>query len=149
MSNFRGITFRGYAKEVYITNTQWFIGHGVYEILFSDEYAKWIGRKSDVYLLTENGNILVDPNSVGQYTGLFDSRGKGICENDILDSIALKQPDRHINRRIVKYIDGAFYGVLLKDDSKKLLSEINGESRVIGNEFDNKGMVEGTYYDKY
>lgn len=143
MSWFNGIAFRGYAKEKYNT-TQWFKGHGVYEVLFADDYARKIGRESDLYLLTENGEILVYPESIGRYTGLFDMNGKGICENDILEFESGNQDKTY---HVVKYEDGAFYAVLCTTNGtmRVLLSNLAKSVKVVGNTFENKDMLGDSY----
>lgn len=143
MSWFNGIAFRGYAKERYNT-TQWFKGHGVYEVLFSDDYAREIGRKSDLYLLTEHGEILVYPKSIGRYTGLFDMNGKGICENDILE---FKSGNQEKTYHVVKYEDGAFYAVLHTPNGtmRVLLSNLAESVRVAGNTFENIKLLGDDY----
>lgn len=76
----RQILVRGYSVEELVREDQYVEGHGVYEIEFSEEYAKEKGRPSDVYLLGESGNYKVYRDSVGQYAGIQDKNGVNIFE---------------------------------------------------------------------
>lgn len=51
------------------------------------------GDTAQIWVNTEQGllNYLVDPETVGEFTGLYDEGGTGIFEGDILRSFAAKR----------------------------------------------------------
>ena len=93
-----------------------------------------------------NHGVFVDPETVGQYTGLTDKNGKLIFEGDIVDILTENE-----EIGIVAYDDGGF---LVKADSGFLVnadafcvdfhSYINGtDLEVIGNIHDNPELLKG------
>ncbi len=98
---------------------------------------------------TINGDLsalnfwVVDPTTVGQFTGLTDKNGNRIFEGDILKAIwqHLSNTDTVIG--IVKYDDAAF---ILETDDHYLFFEDNifsDECEVVGNIHDNHELLEG------
>lgn len=89
----------------------------------------------------ENWFKAVNPESVGQYTGLHDKNGKEIYEGDIL------QID--INTAYVKHNDKYGYFQLIPIEDYYFDSDVIGqaleylESEVIGNIYDNKNLLGG------
>jgi len=131
----RTIKFRGYNRK----NNEWL--HGFYlqnrgwHFVCPDEFAT--NKSWDDYQ--------VDPETVGQFTGLLDKNGKEIYEGDILESNSI--------RHVVKYLEkGAlFAGVstVIKDAMTGDYAEtplfqhwIDGwKKEVIGNIHDNPELI--------
>ncbi len=99
---------------------------------------------------TINGDLsalnfwVVDPTTVGQFTGLTDKNGNRIFEGDILKAIwqHLSNTDTVIG--IVKYDDADF---ILETDGHYLFFEDNifsDECEVVGNIHDNHELLEGS-----
>lgn len=93
--------------------------------------------------------FVVDPKTVGQFTGLYDKKGKEIYEGDILFCVGKRYDNKGEKYyREVKFKDG-FFGMMVKeynilsllqlhfDYDKKILCE------VIGNIYDNPELLSG------
>lgn len=134
----REIKFRAKAIEQFVDGDQWVYGFGV-------SVVKLTSGKSQCWMYTDNGTYEVDPETVGQYTGLQDKNGKDIYEGDIL-STDLSRP-----YLIVEFRNGAFmhqchdngkdyYDFMLPSDTE---SNQDKYAEVIGNSFDNPNLLEG------
>ena len=94
----------------------------------------------------------VDPETVGQFTGMIDSTGNKVFEGDILEAYTYKKRRKHrIFLSEVYYENGAFYIRFMEHGVALLSGLINsfnfeGEgtfSKVIGNIHDNPELLKG------
>ncbi|PKR85049.1 YopX family protein [Heyndrickxia camelliae] len=138
----REIKFRGYAVEEMV-NGQWLEGFGVSELKFAEHHAKAVGRDSNWWLYTNSGDYLVNPKSIGQYTGLKDKNGREIYEGDILLF------NNSINDRkwkcVVEYREGSFVCVYQNDKVYNHFDSWNVPKvtwEVIGNIYENPSLLE-------
>ncbi len=104
------------------------------------------------FLDTNMKNTFIAPESTGlilmQYTGLHDKNGKEIYDGDIITCkqyIGGNFVDYHLEKGFVEFKDGEF-GVHREQGyylSIKKLLEYNYKIEVIGNIYDNPGLLEG------
>lgn len=92
----------------------------------------------------------VDPETVGQYTGLKDKNGTKIFEGDIvlvpyIDPIfkCVWNDTSPCERAIVIYCNGMFYVEYIESGDKFTLSAMDGYMKIIGNIYDNPELLGG------
>ena len=132
----REIKFRGKSTDARYSEEQY--------------YNKWvygqlIQRSGEFYVLTNYGNeLLVDEDSVGQYTGEQDCDGVEIYEGDI---VICKDYDEHEYTSLIKFESGAFTVEVTNCDYDQtsigwgIESDIES-ARVIGRKYDNPELLE-------
>lgn len=141
----REIKFRGKAKE----NGEWFFGN-----LFDEDTS---GRTH--ICTTKKGCLDINPDTVGQFTGLLDKNGKEIYEGDAVRVGILSPnytgsyPEPYYVDTVCIYKEGAFLYKRISPFDKKKLSrnwtykpmhryEIYS-TEVIGNIHDNPELLKG------
>lgn len=124
----RQIIFRGKRKD----NGEWV--YGFYALFASNK-----GLKHGIYTGAENGCVIpyeVDPETVGQFTGLCDKNGKKIFEGDIVKCLSLEYG--YVNKEVY-YSEGKGKFALHSCGTDYEFDEyINVE--VVGDIYDDKGF---------
>ena len=118
----RTIKFRGKGRRT----GNWFYGN-----LFIDMYGR-------TYIFSlEVGGLEVDPETVGQFTGLYDCDGKEIFEGDILDFNGLTVE--------VRFVRGVFAFLANGDLDEELCGDCRTDlfAKVIGNVYENPDILKG------
>lgn len=132
-----------------LDNDEWVEGD-----LFQDRDLGTVHIQGFDYYSTEEGlqrdgySFEVDPETVGQFTGLADKNGRKIFEGDIIERRLL--PTKQIcTKSIAKYAErhAAFAindinGNVIEDYLDSIL-QMNFEIEVIGNRWDNPELLEG------
>ena len=123
---------------------------------FLKDYDYWIYGSGIIYKGRENKHRLciqsdlflgadfleVDKKTIGQFTGVYDSKGNEIYEGDILSPISSEGFNYEVkfeNGEFAMYSKHGFWGSLSKLDDVKVRFDIN--IRVIGNIFDNPELM--------
>lgn len=123
----REILFRGKRSVRYCPDRDWTYG------------VPFIDHEGDCIFKTDITERVVDPETVGQYTGLTDKNGKKIFEGDILNGLLSLHPDRRIFQ--VGYEDNGFY--FFDEDEVGWHPDHIVDYEVIGNIHDNPKLLKG------
>lgn len=126
----REIKFRGYNDK-----KQWLYGDLLHNrgltfigpVGIADPFATW-------------EDFVVEPDSVGQFTGLHDCEGKEIYEGDLLE-VANHKRDKECIADVI-FLDGAFWLHFPNEDLLNV-KEVSECWVVIGNIHDNPELIEG------
>lgn len=141
----REIIFRGKRTDT---------GEWVYGDLIENQGRYYIYHAtSDTTLENEDNSIIVlaeevDPDTVGQYTGLKDRNGKEIYEGDIvktplLDPIFGDVLSDAFDNVAISFHNGSFVVAYYNGRHKIYLQDFYDEIEVIGNIHDNPELLEG------
>jgi uncharacterized phage protein (TIGR01671 family) len=128
----REIRFRGKCIEDCELKGQWLYGH----------YLK----SASHFIAVDQGLVdghfklyQVDPETVGQYTGLKDRNGREIYEGDILR-------DDEMGLNVVRWEDGSFWLEMFYEGNQSLmehLSDYNEVCEIIGNIYESHELLKG------
>lgn len=128
MKTMREILFRG--KRV--NNGEWFQGYPC--------HYGWIGKEKD-YIIPDYASALytaeVDPETIGQYTGLTDVNGNKIFEGDVV------RYDYEEERGIVQWDNDTARFIITCSTFISDFDSVYGEElEIIGNVYDNPELLE-------
>ena len=115
-----------------LDNGEWFVG--------CDIWAPWFDDQNFVTLSDHKEMVHVDPETIGEFTGAYDSKGNRIFEGDVID----------IPRWVVSYSTGmaCFKGMQVgwytQRDNWTSWSALENtdDCTVIGNIYDNPELLE-------
>lgn len=135
----RDYRFRGRSIEPLMGDDQWLYGFGVHIVGLTD------GGK-EYWLYTDNGTYQVDPETVGQYTGLRDSKsteeypgGQEIYEGDILGAPGNLSDDLDYIGYVMWDEEAARFETECKDTRFAFIP--NEEVEVIGNIYEHPHLL--------
>lgn len=130
----RDILFRGKAKFA----DQWVYGDLTH---YGDDGAQIWPRDENA----ERWNYVVDPNTVGQFTGLYDKNGTKIFEGDIIKSSCdFDDPEDYVIELIVfEHCAWCTRQVGASDSDPRDDGDFEKFGVVIGNVYDNPELLKG------
>ena len=124
----REILFRGWNKK----NKRWLYGYYFayrgYHFISPDEFVNPLASYED---------YVVDADTVGQYTGLKDAKGKRIFEGDIIESNGCRHSILY-NDREARF--EAVFGDIQCSIIQRWIDEF--KKVVVGNVYENKELIE-------
>ena len=132
----REILFRGKRK----IKNEWSYGDYFRSKIFNTELGLRVAHSITYYHNDIEHSHIVDPSTIGQYTGLTDKKDNMIFEGDILSAnLDDLFPDNE-TRLVVEWHDNGWYGKNgnMYDD---FLNEFNKMFEVIGNIHDNPELI--------
>lgn len=137
----REILFRGKCRY----NGEWVEGHYVKALdMYGREIHVIFESTATFYSDGEtSGFILVDPETICQYTGLIDKNGKKIWEGDILEGHLDDEFPEDVTRKKVIWHESGWKTEEPGCVDKEYLDEFDAENfEVVGNVFDNPELLE-------
>ena len=119
----REIKFRG--KR--IDNGEWVYGYVIY-----NQWHNTYKIDTGLYGIP---SATVDPEIIGQYTGLKDRDGKEIYEGDIVrvPAIGYRIESGEYDTYSIRFTEGSFYIYPFNSSINHLLADVSDECEIIGN----------------
>lgn len=119
-------------------------GEWVYGNLLQDSGLCFIGKNIEVFKEAPFNECLVNPDTVGQYTGLKDRNGKEIYEGDILLHEERYNLGLFKDYIKVEWEDAGYIATVLNNESKGLVQPLEycTDYPVCGNIHDNPELLE-------
>lgn len=105
----------------------------------------WIGKEKD-YIIPDYASALytaeVDPETIGQYTGLKDMNGNKIFEGDLC--LCNRNISKRIDKRIFEIkFDNDNGGFLGESGALRIYPEVFYMCEIVGNIYDNPELMRG------
>lgn len=148
----REILFRGKRTD----NGEWVEGY-YYKAKYcrtDDELCDYITVPHPKEYNEPSSHYIINPDTVGQYTGLKDKNGTKIFEGDIvlvpyIDPIfkCTWNDTPPCEWAIVKYCNGMFCVEYIESGDKFTLSAMDGYMKIVGNIYDNPELLGGNNND--
>ena len=130
----RDILFRGKRTD----NGEW-----VYEDLWCNPYGKKVVCiTSPINAHGTTGGNEVDPETVGQFIGLYDKNGQKSFEGDIIKGKVHEMNGYRVRKGVVEY-HGVGFIMNLEPNSWYNQKNIPFDCEVIGNIYDNQELLKG------
>lgn len=142
----REIEFKG--KR--LNNKEWV--HGFYYNETSRESHSSERKVTRHHIYTQNFNVFVDPETVGEYTGTNDVKGKKIFEGDIVEVTCKYKGNVEFEEcGVVEHTGSAFELKIFTSEEEfnfPIFESVSNDERedtfiVIGNKYDNPELLEG------
>lgn len=120
-------------------------GEWVYGDLLQDGDLSFIVGSLKEFMDTPVNECLVNPETVGQYTGMKDRNGKDIWEGDILLHEERYNLGLFKDYIKVEWEDAGYIATVLNNESKGLVEPLEycTDYPVCGNRWDNPELLEG------
>jgi len=134
----RDIIFRG--KRNY--NGEWLEGSLIISNLGKPYiYPKEIIEQDGHHIrFDDDGSFFVDPETVGQFTGILDKNGVKIFENDIIKNTYANNHIEHIGM-VLWHEKACGWGMGIKGFAIRMSKHKNNKYEVMGNIFDNLELL--------
>jgi uncharacterized phage protein (TIGR01671 family) len=126
----REIKFRGFGT--WADCRRWVYGDLLH---YTDGTVEIVEEKTQI----RSFNYTVDPESVGEFTGLLDKNGKEIYEGDILKS-TYRSGEVKFGECYINYQEYSAYGFYTNDEYQEIIIE-GGRFEIIGNIYENPELL--------